>query len=344
MEEPNFEPFDIYKKYEKSEIALHKLQLENAKKNSEIIKLKEELQQYKANISNTSTSFPWPEEFKCQWETLIKTMIMDAFENVSLNTIIFMRTINIIIKIIYEISKLKIKEKIIELLKCLNIKIKSDDTIKKFFNKYQKILFQNYFNSLFIINDELINKIISQIKNEFLKKYKKIFSEEELNDIMTDLSSNNINSFIKELYYLCLYMNINIPTLTIKTSIDANYRYFNKNEYTNIEGFANDGDICIIIVNPPMIRQNISFRGIKPVVCMIENPTKEIINLCKQQNIEKIKKEQSKSFSDSSNNLLFQKINSQNINNQEIKNKTKNNYMKQKQSSQIIKGYNSNKT
>ena len=344
MVEPNFEPFDIYKKYEKSEIALHKLQLENAKKNSEIIKLKEELQQYKANIANTSTSFPWPEEFKCQWETLIKTMIMDAFENVSLNTILFMRTINIIIKLIYEISKLKIKEKIIELLKCLNIKIKSDDTIKKFFNKYQKILFQNYFNSLFIINDELINKIISQIKNEFLKKYKKIFSEEELNDIMTDLSSNNINSFIKELYYLCLYMNINIPTLTIKTSIDANYRYFNKNEYTNIEGFANDGDICIIIVNPPMVRPNIPFRGIKPVVYMIDNPTKEIINLCKQQNIEKIKKEQSKPFSDSSNNLLFQKINSQNINNQEKINKAKNNYIKKKQSSQIIKGYNSNKT
>ena len=350
MLEPNLESFDIYQKFEESEIALHKLQLENAKKNSEIIKLKEELQQYKMNITNTSTSFPWPEEFKCQWETLIKTMIMDTFENVSFNTILFMRTINIIIKLIYEISKVKIKEKIIELLKCLNIKIKSDETIKKFFNKYQKILFQNYFSSLFTINNELINKIIAQIKNEFLKKYKKYFLEEELNDIMNDLSSKNINSFIKELYHLCLYMNINIPTLTIKTSVEANYRYFNKNEYINIEGFANDGDICIIIVNPPSVRPNIAFRGIKPVVYMIDNPSKEIINLCKQQNIEKNRREQSKSFTGSTNNLSFKTANSQNNNNPKKINRTKNNYIvnsnyiKKKQSTLIINGCTSNNT
>ena len=167
MIEPNKQSLDIYQKFEKSEMALHKLQIENAKKNSEIMKLKEELQQYKTNISNTSTPFPWPEEFKSRWETLIKTMIMDTFENISLNIILLMRSVNIIIKIIYEMSKMKIKEKIVELLKCLNIKSKSDDVIKKFFCKYQKILFQNYFNSLFIINDELISKIISQIKNEF---------------------------------------------------------------------------------------------------------------------------------------------------------------------------------
>ena len=100
-----------------------------------------------------------------------------------------MGAINIILKLMYEISKVKINEKIIELLKCLNIKIKSDETIK--------IIFKNYFNSLFIINDELISKIISQIKNEFLsKKYKKLFLEEEIINIITDLSSNNIIIFL----------------------------------------------------------------------------------------------------------------------------------------------------
>ena len=313
MLDSNIESLDIYQKFEKSEIALHKLQLENAKKNSEILKLKEELQQYKTNISNTSTSFPWPEEFKARWECLIKTMIMDSFENISSNTILFICTINIIIKLIYEISKVKIKEKVIELLKCLNIKNKSDDIIKKFFCKYQKLLFQNYFNSLFIINEELIIKIISQIKNEFLsKKYKIYFSKEDINNIIIDLSSNNIISFIKELYYLCLYMNINIPVLTIKTNLEPNYRYFNKNEYINLEGFANDKDICLIIINPPMIKPNFPFRGIKPVVYIINNPSKEIINLCNEQ---KIKKEQYKSNSSINNKLILHKANSHTINN-----------------------------
>ena len=339
MLDSNIESLDIYKKFEKSEIALHKLQLENAKKNSEILKLKEELQQYKTNVTNTSTSFPWPEEFKSQWESLVKTMIMDSFENISLNTILFMRSINIIIKLIFEISKIKIKEKIIELLKCLNIKNKSDDIIKKFFCKYQKILFQNYFNSLFIINEELIIKIINQIKNEFVsKKYKNLFSKEEINKIIIDLSSNNIHSFIKELYYLCLYMNINIPTLTIKTSLEPSYRYFNKNEYINLEGFANDGDICLIIINPPMVRPNIPFREIKPVVFIIDNPSKEIINLCEEQ---KIKREQSKSYNTLNNKIVLHKANSNNISNKEnIKmngNKiNKENKINKKKSYQII--------
>jgi hypothetical protein len=357
MIEPNLESLDIYQKFEKSEIALHKLQLENAKKNTEILKLREELQQYKSNIANTSTSFPWPEEFKCQWETLFKTMIMDTFENISLNTILFMRTINIIIKTVYEISKVKIKEKIIELLKCLNIKSKSDEIINKFFSKYQKILFQNYFSSLFITNEELISKIITQIKNEFYsKKYSKLFSEEEISNIMIDLSSKNISSFIKEIYILSLYMNINIPQLTIKTGIDVNYRYFNKNEYNNIEGFANEGDICLIIINPPMVRPNIPFRGIKPVVYMIDNPSKEIIDLCEQQKLIKIRREQSKSFcASTTNKLLLHKANSNNINNNNIqlkKNKEKNiignnpnnneNKINKKKSAQLISGCNTN--
>jgi hypothetical protein len=260
-----------------------------------------------------------------------------------------MRTINIIIKIIYEISKLKIKEKIRELLKCLNIKIKSDDTIKKFFNKYQKILFQNYFNSLFVINDELLSKIISQLKNEFFsKKYKKFFSEEDINNIIIDLSSENISCFIKELYYLCLYMNINIPTLTMKTSIDVHYRYFNKNEYTNIEGFANDGDICLILINPPMMKPNVPFRGIKPVVCIIENPSKEIINICEKQKISKLRMEQSKSLNVQINNkLLLHKINNNNRENKKWKENiyTENeNKINKKRIGQIGSGCTSNNT
>ena len=350
MIESDLDSLDIYKKFEKSELALHKLQLENAKKNNEIIKLKEELHQYKTNVSNSSTSFPWPEEFKNKWESLIKTMIMDTFENISFKSVLLMRTINIILKIIYEISKNKIKEKIIELLQCLNIKSKSDEVIKKFFNKYQKILFQNYFNSLFIINDESISKIISQIKDEFYSnKYNQIFSQEDINNIKLDISSKNMLPFIKELFYLCLFMNINIPQLTIKTNLDINYKYFNKNNYINIEGFANDGDICLIIINPPMIKPNMPFMGIKPVVCIIENPSKEIISLCEQQKIMKIRREQSKSFCSFSNNkLLLHKANSNNQNNNENKKmngyniNTKDNKIIKKNSAQLINGCNTN--
>ena len=144
-------------------------------------------------------------------------------------------------------------------------------------------------------------------------------------------------------------MNINIPTLTIKISIEPNYRYFNKNEFINIEGFANSGDICLVFINPPMVRPNFPFRGIKPVVCIIDNPTEEIINLCEHQKLGKMIREQSKSISREINtNLPFHKINNHNINNQDNIRKNKNNnienLIKKKQSSQIINGGTSNNT
>jgi hypothetical protein len=105
-----------------------------------------------------------------------------------------------------------------------------------------------------------------------------------------------------------------------------------------------------------MVRPNIPFRGIKPVVYMIDNPSKEIIEICEQQKIIKIRREQSKSFCASTNNkLLLHKANSNNINNNNIqlkKNKEKNiidnnlnnheNKINKKKSAQLISGCNTN--
>ena len=345
MKEINIIDTDIFQKYEQTELALHKMAIENAKKTSEILKLREELQNYKK--ADTSTNFLLPDEFKCRWETLVNTVIMDVFENTASNNICFMRAINIILKQLYEISKIKIKEKIVELLKCLNLIYKNEDIIKKFFHKFQKIIFQDYFNSIFLQNDEFFIKIISQLKNEFRSKnYQKYFSNEELEYLLNDLSCKNMPNFIKELYNLCLFMNINTPQLTIKTSTEINCRYYNKEDYNNIEGFVSEGDICLILINPPMVKPNISYRNIKTVVCKIENPSKEIKTLCENQNLILLKRrrEQSKSFCGTNNNkLIFHKNNNSNETTKNIFNNIENNknkkleYNEKNSPDQIIK-------
>ena len=88
-----------------NELNYHKLQIENAKKDNEIIKLREEIQQFKKCGFDTSSSFPWPTEFKNRWDTLVHTMIMDNFDTINTNYILLMRTLNIIVKSIYDISK-----------------------------------------------------------------------------------------------------------------------------------------------------------------------------------------------------------------------------------------------
>ena len=281
------------------ELLYHNLQIENATKNTEILKLKEEIQKFRNNIKDSSSNFPLPDEFKTRWETLIRTSAMDALENISLNSILLMKVINIIVKYIYEISITKINHKISEILKCIGLSEKNEENIKNFFEKFKKLIFQDYFNTIFKINEEKFwKKIINNIKNNITSKNNILFSDGEKTKIIKDLNSENFEKFIIELYYLCLYMNINDPRLIIKTSTEINYTYYNKNKYTNLEGFSKENDIWLLILNPPIIKNNnIIYKEIKPVVYLIDNPTKEIKDLCKKQNnINNNKKEISNSL------------------------------------------------
>ena len=293
------------KNYEEIELLLHKLQVENATKNIEILKLREEVRLFRKNIKDTTSNFPLPDEFKTRWETLIKTSAMDILENISLNSILLMKVINIIIKYVYDISIVKIKQKVSDILKCLGINDIKEENIKNFFEKFKKLIFQDYFNTIFRINNnDFVKELILNIKNEIIIKDDKLFSEIDKANILKDLNGNNINKFITELFYLCLYMNINEPQLNIKTSTEINYKYYNKNIYSNIEGFSKENDICLLILNPPITKNNINYKGIKPTVCLIDNPTKEIQDLCYKQNFIDInngKNKNSKSFSKTSN-------------------------------------------
>ena len=220
-----------------NEINYHKLQIENAKKDCEINKLREEIQQFKKCGFDTSSSFPWPTEFKNRWETFVHTMIMDNFDTINTNYILLSRTLNIIVKLIYDISNSQIRQKTIELLKCLGMQNISDINISNFYNKFQRLLFQDFFKTLFNVTNEFYNSIIAKIKSEIYNN-KKLFNQKDIEEIFKDLNNENITNFIREIYFLCLYMKINKPILVINTSTDIDYRYYNKDEYDIIEDYA----------------------------------------------------------------------------------------------------------
>jgi hypothetical protein len=238
---------------------------------------------------------------------------MDILENISYNSIILMKVINIIIKYVYDISILKIRQKVLDLLKCLGINDNKEENIRNFFDKFKKLIFQDYFNTIFNINDKEFGKeLLSNIKNEILIKEGQLFSKIEKENIKKDLDGQSLNKFIIELFHLCLYMNINEPQLIIKTSTDIKYKYFNKKKYSNIEGFIKENDICLLILNPPMTKNNINYKDIKPIVCLIDNPTEEIKELCNKQNYKDNNnklKHNSKSFSKISNYINYFKKN-----------------------------------
>lgn len=265
---------------EKLEKQVNRLQIEIAKKDKQIQKLQEDLQMYMKTQNNTSTDFPWPSEFKKSWENLVSTILMDTFDNIYLNSSLLSIVVNIIVKNTFTIAKEHINNKIKKFLMCLNISDQSEETIRDFFIKFQSLIFQQYYKSLFQFSDEVNKEIIIKTKSEI--EGRGDINENDKSNINKDLNAEQIVKFIKEMYALCIYMHLHDPPLSVKTSDGLEYRYFSKNAFINIEGFPKENSTCLIIMHPPQLRSEIAFKGMKPAVYIVENPSEEIISKCEE--------------------------------------------------------------
>ena len=286
---------ELRNKYEQLENDIRKLRIENTRKEKENQKLREELQKYRKPSNDSSTNYPWADEFVERWKKLVENTIMDSFDNIFFKNVLFVRVINITVRIVYDIADEEIKKKIKEILNCLGYEIKNQDDIKSFFNKFQSIIFQDYFKTIIKFNDELLNKILLNIRLEISTQKGKLFTEEEINEIQKDLDSKNIIQFLKELFTLSLYMIIHDPQLTISTTLELRYCYFSKKEAV-LDGFGKEDAVCLIILTPPLLRLNTYFKKLVPIVFICENPTENMIKQCEEKRLFELKKEQSKSF------------------------------------------------
>ena len=321
---------ELKRKYEELENDIRKLRIENTRKEKEIQKLREDVQKYRKPSNDSSTNYPWPDEFVERWKKLVENTIMDSFDNIFYKNILLVRVINITVRIVYDIADEKIKEKIKEILNCFGYDNFNNDDIKLFFNKFQSIIFQDYFKTIIKFNDELLNKILLNIRLEISTQKGKLFSEEEIKEIEKDLDSKNIIPFIKELFTLSLYMIIHDPQLTIFTTLDLRYCYFSKKEIV-LDGFGKEDAVCLIILTPPLLKLNTYFKKLFPIVFICENPTENMIKQCEEKRINELKKEQSKSFCGNTNQFFSKenekenKISITNINTPNIKKQIMNN-------------------
>ena len=132
---------------------------------------------------------------------------MDTFDIISQNNILLMRTINIILKNIIQISKMKINEKIMDILSYLGIKNINEIQIKNFFQKFKFSIFQDYFLYLFFDNNqkqkqkENISKILEQIIKDIKSKQGYLFTNKEIELILKIISTHDNENLIKIIYY-----------------------------------------------------------------------------------------------------------------------------------------------
>ena len=275
---------DIKKKYEEIKEKYSKMQIELIKKEKEFEKIKNENERYKKkNNNDTSSDYPWPKEFSEKWINFVQNIILDSFENCCNDNSLLTKIVNYIIKVVYNIAKHFINEKIIEFYKCLGINNPNQDDIIFFFEKFKVLIFQVYFKSLFHFNDEIFSTIISKIKNEIeeLNKEQNLFNFNDIEQINKDLDSNEITYLFKELFYICIYMYIHEPSLYFDLIYEDKYFFYSKKDFIIIDGFEKENAVCKIILNPPIFKSKCFYRELKPAVKIIDNPTNDMIEKCK---------------------------------------------------------------
>ena len=71
---------------------------------------------YRKSSNDSSTNYPWSDEFVERWKKLVENTIMDSFDNIFYKNILLVRVINITVRIVYDIADEKIKEKIKDII------------------------------------------------------------------------------------------------------------------------------------------------------------------------------------------------------------------------------------
>jgi hypothetical protein len=262
----------------KMDVSLKKLQEINTI-NAKVNKI------FRQSLNNTSIPFFLTSEFKNNWENFAKDQIMEAFENTFDNYFWLAHLVQDTVLIIYQETNMVIIQKIVSILKILNIDEKHPD---RFISRF-RTFFQEYFMSIFIFTDEILLNIKSKL-NDVINKYGSL-DEKILEGIKSDIESKSFKSLSQIVFKLCIYMLLHEPQLTLSIQPyekrEFSYNFYNKTECLNIEGFGNEHSSCITILGPPMIRNYLPFQGIKPCVYIIPQPEEEVVQCCERNKIAK---------------------------------------------------------
>ena len=231
---------------------------------------------------NSSENFFSPNEFKQLWESVISTELIDLFDFCIKDYILIANLCQDILLLVYEESKIIIEHKFCDILKCLNLDNKSKDKKNSIYTKFLP-LFQENFNDIFLLVDSSLNtlhKKLALVINEY-----NFESNSNLKLIIQKkINGGYFDNLLKSFYKICIYMLLHDPILTFDLIKHKNrkqiYCYYNKKQHINLEGFGGDNSPCIILLQPPLLKNKFPFHGLRPAVYIISEPNDDIVKEC----------------------------------------------------------------
>ena len=245
------------------------------------------------NINNLSDIFISRKEFKNQWETIIKTELIEVFEFCISDYTLISNLCQDIIMIVYNETKNIINYKYNDILKCVNLEKISNKKKDEFYNIFLPF-FQENFKYIFSFDENSVintNKKLLSIILEYdcFNKNTKSKNNNELKNILINKINNNyFQNLYKKFYCICIYMLLHEPILTFNivkySERKLEFYFYNEKEFINVEGFGDDKTPCIIVLPPPLIKNNYPFNGIRPAVYCISENNKDIMSQCRKKN------------------------------------------------------------
>ena len=244
-------------------------------------------------MNNTSIPFFLPSEFKSKWNNLLINELMEGFESFWKFPDWLCHLIQDFYLIVYREAQEIVKTKLFQVLKVLDINhVDERASFKRYLDHFRGI-FQENFSNLFMFNEEKYQiifkylEILPQIYENFTE-FKVIYDK--------DLNKNSYKYTVEQMYYLSIYMILHDPALTLNieeySKRQFNYHFFNKEKFISLEGYTNN-DPCLVILNPPFINSKYAYQGLKPAVYLIKSTNIEINEICKRNQLNEKKKDDS---------------------------------------------------
>ena len=224
------------------------------------------------------------------WEELGKENIPDCF----IDYFCYQKeTFNLIQELILIIQK-SVNNNIIEYNNSI-IKLFSLQNEKNTNKQIQiiiKSIYQEYYNEIFESENNKI-KNEKEIINNFCIYYKtqiNIYNKnDEFEDLIKSRSFINLINLIKK---ILLYIEFHDPSLIFSIQ-SHNERKYEINNFKNsdclcVEGFSKIDKKCLILINPPKMKNGYNYQNLKPIVMLVNS---NIENENKNNKIQKNKKE-----------------------------------------------------
>ena len=221
-----------------------------------------------------------PSEFKKIWSDLSQKL-MDNFMDFFDCPILTINLIQELVLVCQEVQKKYFDLTIDSIGEFLKIPSNKRNGLES----YIKVLFKEYSN--FIYDNEqstiLFTKQIKEIYIDRVSTFDNFVRKDDIEDI---IQSKYFTELIVILKKILLYIEVHDPPLTFKIESyltrKVEKKSFKNAEFVCIDGFAKENKNCFLILNPPLLRNNYVYQGLKSIV-IINDEYDKIYTENKQQ-------------------------------------------------------------